>query len=262
MPQPVSHMHSLDVPLRADPVLLPVVHYADTTAIHFRTHDERWGRVTFERLDSLKVSRGEAGPFPEPPGDWEWFHWVGTVSNSQWLTERYEYEKRHYGDSYQICGNVDEMLEEYAHYVFTFHDEFVEAIAAGIWFDVSDELNLDRELDTSHPLEGLAHIQISEEFESSGIRCFVRRNPLPEAELHRAARLCSQTVLEISIEPDRIIKRRWFLTLRVINGTTRFYFRDSFGNSLGSRSGVPSLKEIRRLVDRELQGNSEPEQNK
>ena len=43
----------------------PIVQYGgEITAIHFTTDDGRWGRVTFEGLDSLKVSRGEYEPFP------------------------------------------------------------------------------------------------------------------------------------------------------------------------------------------------------
>lgn len=50
----------IDVPLEADSVAGPGVEYGEAMrAIHFITHDGRWGRVTFERLDSLRVSRGE-----------------------------------------------------------------------------------------------------------------------------------------------------------------------------------------------------------
>jgi len=29
---------------------------------------------------------------------------------------------RHYGTNYEFCGDVDEMLQDYSHYVFSFHD--------------------------------------------------------------------------------------------------------------------------------------------
>lgn len=183
-----AHCH--EVPLQADSVASPIVHYGEPmTAIHFFTEDGRWGRVTFERLDSLRVSRGEYDPFPESPDNPEGFHWVMTISNSTWLRERYEYEKQHYGTGYKFCGNVDEMLEEYFHYVFSFHDEFVEAIAAGIWLEAADVMLCDEEINTSHPLKGLAHLEPVEHFESSGIRCFVRRNPKSNDELDARRRI-------------------------------------------------------------------------
>jgi hypothetical protein len=52
--------HALEVPLTADSVDSPIVNYGGgLTSINFLTKDERWGRVTFEKLDSIKVSRGE-----------------------------------------------------------------------------------------------------------------------------------------------------------------------------------------------------------
>src|SRR5262245_32809635 len=120
-PQQFALRH--EVPFKADSVDSPVVHYGEPmTAIHFMTVDGRQVRITFERLDSLKVSRGEHEPFPYSADEPDEFHWVTTISNSAWLKERYEYEKRHYGKCYNFNGNVDEMLDEYAHYVFSFHD--------------------------------------------------------------------------------------------------------------------------------------------
>ena len=196
MQNPPQFAHRHQVPFDADSVNSPIVHYGEPmTAIHFITEDGRWGRITFERLDSLKVSRGEHEPFLNSPDEPNAFYWVTTISNSAWLRERYEYENRHYGTSYNFSGNVNEMLE-YFHYVFSFHDQFVEAIAAGIWLEVDDAMLGDREMDVPHPLRGLAHVRKVEHFESSGIRCFVRRNPMSTDDVARAAALCSQTVLE------------------------------------------------------------------
>ena len=59
-----QHAHGLVVPLNADSVEAPVIQYGGgLTAINFITDDERWGRVTFEGLDSFKVSRGEYEPY-------------------------------------------------------------------------------------------------------------------------------------------------------------------------------------------------------
>ncbi len=245
-----AHRHEVSV--RADTVESPIVHYCDPiTAIHFTTDNGRWGRVTFERLDSIKVSRGEHAPFPSHPNDAGAFRWVSTISNSAWLRERYDYKKRYYGSAYNFGGSIDEMLDEYFHYVFSFHDEVVEAIAAGIWIDVDDAMIGGRELDVSHPLKGLAHLDAAEHFESSGIRCFVRRNPMPNAELEAAAALCSQTVLEVGAELDGRSTPSWSLTRRVKNGIGRSYLRH-FGNTTETYTGIPSLADIRPPIDQWL----------
>ena len=142
MPKSKQLAYGLEVPLSADAVDAPIVQYGGgITAIHFTTDDGRWGRVTFEELDSIKVSRGEYETYPPAPGEENSFHWVTTISNSMWLQERYEYEKRYYGSAYNFSGNVDEMLTDFSHYVFNFHDQFVEVLSAGIWFESDECLN-------------------------------------------------------------------------------------------------------------------------
>jgi len=238
------------VPIQADTVESPIVHYGKPmTAVHFIVDDGRWGRLTFERLDSLRVSRGESAPYRPYRS-----HWVTTVSNSEWLRERYEYEKRHYGAAYNFAGHVEEMRDEYSHYVFSFHDEFVEAIAAGIWFEVDDTMLEDRQMRVPHPLMGLAHVQAAEHFESCGIRCFVRRNPMSGEEIESAAALCSQTVLEIGAELDGDATSSWFLTRRVKNGVGKSYLRGHFRNVVEEYSGVPSLGDIRPHLDQWASG--------
>ena len=144
------------------------------------------------------------------------------------------------------------MLEEYSHYVFSFHDQFVEAIAAGIWFEVDDVMLGERDLDASHPLNGLAHVGAVEHFESSGIRCFVRRNPMPNDQLERAAALCSQTVLEVGAERGGSSSPSWFLTRRVRNGAGKSYLRGYFGNAVETFAEIPSLETIRPHIDQWL----------
>ena len=253
MQNPPQLAHRLEVPLVADSVDSPVVQYGGTrTAVHFTTKDGRWGRITFEGLDSLKVSRGEYEPFPSAPDSRDGFHWVTTISNSAWLRERYEYEKQHYGSSYNFGGSVDEMLDEFSHYVFTFHDQFVEAIAAGIWFESDDTMLGDRDLDTAHPFRGLANIEATERFESSGIVCVVRRNPLPLDEIERSARLCSQVIVEVGAELDGRSSTDWCLTRRIRNGIGESFLRGYFGNSVAKYDGIPSMSEIRPSIDQWL----------
>ena len=109
----------LDVPLNADSVDSPIVQYGgEMTGIHFTTDNGRWGRVTFEGLDSIKVSRGEFEPFRAVPGQENTSHWVTTISNSAWLRERYEYEKRHYGSAYNFGSATPESCRGQVFQVF------------------------------------------------------------------------------------------------------------------------------------------------
>jgi hypothetical protein len=100
-------------------------------------------------------------------------------------------------------------------------------------------------------LNGLAHVEPAERFEGSGIVCFVRRNPLPPREIERAARLCSQVILEVGVEDGRS-STFWSLTSRVINGVGKSFLRNYFGNAVETYDGVPLLAEIRPRVDQWL----------
>lgn len=253
MDNPTQLANPHKVPVKADSVASPIVHYGDPmTAIHFITVDGRWGRITFERLESLRVSRGEYAPYSESPDYPDDFHWVTTISNSAWLRERYEYEKRHYGSAYNFSGNVDEMLDEYYHYVFSFHDEFVEVIAAGIWFETDESYLGERDLNVSHPLKGLTHLPPTEHFEGSGIRCIVRQNSMLKDELDRDASLCSQTILEIKADLGGSACPDWTLTRRVRNGIGRSYLRSYFGKVIQAYDGIPTVDDVRIHVDKWL----------
>lgn len=94
------------------------------TAVYFEiTGTSSLGRITFEGLDAVKAARGTSLPYgtavPRTADDW-----VFTVGKSPWLAERHQYEMQRYSTP---------LLETCQHYVFQFHDEFVEAIAEGIW---------------------------------------------------------------------------------------------------------------------------------
>ena len=246
----MERIYQFDVPVEADSIDSPIVQYGgDASAIHFTTTDHQWGRVTFERLDSIKVSRGEHEPFPRASG--EPYNWVSTISESEWLKSRHEYESEHYGRSCNFGGNVDEMLTEYCHYLLSFHDEFVEAIAAGIWID-TDSVMLTSKPTSGHPLNGIAHIDEFEQIEAHGIVCQVRRNPLPTEQIERNARLCSQTLLEVGANLDGSVNTNWRLTHREINGTSRTFLRNYFGNSVQTYNQIPTLDEIRPLIDQWL----------
>src|SRR3990172_10528844 len=139
----------IQVPLRADPVASPEVRYACgpdqfTMLAFLEDEPDNWGRVTFEGFDAIRCCRGEHLPYESDwtGNDYSRYPWVFEVDQSSWLRERHAYELRHYQTP---------LLEEYVHYLFKFHDEYVELIAMGIWFE---KLRYDQMSQTAvdHPL--------------------------------------------------------------------------------------------------------------
>lgn len=91
-------------------------------------------RVTFEGLDSYRVARGEVSPYWSS-SDTRRFFPVVEVIGASWLTERHAYEAEHYGDAYEGGRGADTMLVDTHHFLFLFHDGFVEVLARGVRFE-------------------------------------------------------------------------------------------------------------------------------
>jgi len=243
-------MRSIAVPVVADSVESPAVRYGDGQAsINLMTQDERWARITFEKLDSLRVSRGEYDPYPSDWKEGDPLHWVSVVVPSPWLHERYEYEKRHYGQAYEFGGHVDEMLSDFSHYVFTFHDQFVEVLCAGIWFELADEPIGNRDLDTNHPLLDLPPSFVSESFEAHGITCQIRRNPRPLDAIIKDAELCSQKLFQFAAELDGSSSVSWTASVRARDGRVRSYLKSYFGTVEQTFDGVATLEDVLPRVE-------------
>ena len=231
----------IEVPVKADSVEAPVIIYnSDLVALDFLADDEEtWWRVTFENLDSIKISRGEFAPFStEPPHD-QPYQWVSVVENSTWLKERYEYEKSRYGDQYEWGANVEEMLHEFDHYVFEFHDEFVEVIARGIWFDLVEGWKTEH-----HPLADLSDTANIEKREAHEIVYQIRTNPKSTEELIDDAGLCSQTLMQFAAELDGTASASWSVTLRSRNGKIVSSLRNYFGVAEKTYEGVASIDQV------------------
>ena len=242
-------MRGIAVPVLADSVEGPIVTYgAGPASINFLTQDERWGRVTFEKLDSLRVSRGEYEPYPSDWREGDPVDWVSVVAPSPWLRERYEYEKRHYGQAYEFGGDVDEMLRDFSHYVFSFHDQFVEVLCAGIWFESADECIGNREPGPNHPLLDLPPSDLAS-FEAHGITCQIRRNPRPPDEIVKDAMLCSQKLLQFAADLDGSAHVSWTLALRVRGERVRSYLKSYFGKVEETFEVIATLEDARPRVD-------------
>ena len=217
----------LSVPLQADSVLSPRLAFghlplfpADAdyppNAIYFSLPADEGGlgRVTFEGLDAVRGSRGEHLPFPravpltEPARIRDW---VFEVFDSPWLAERHAYENRHYQTP---------LLDTHQHYLFSFHDQFIEAIAQGVWFDKPDP---DEPLvsPSSHPLASFSQVDPVETRRSpSGIQWELRRCRKDEVTLIRDSHLCSQRLYQFNLVLDGESREAASVWLRTSRGRT------------------------------------------
>lgn len=192
----------LVIPIKPDSVLSPDVYYGDElTGIYFMTDDDQFGRISFNNLDSIKVSRGEYLPYPD---DWDWksglpYCWLKVVDNSEWLKERYNYESRHYRGSYEFAGNVDDMLTDFQHYIFSFHDQFIEVIARGFWFEQSPYSLINQPLSIDHPSQPLPKINTNQ-IVAHGLTSFVRINPISIEKLMQNSLFHQQTLMEFRLD--------------------------------------------------------------
>ena len=161
---------SIAVPLDADHVLSPIVRYGHPfTTIFFpvepTAHSEvtTFGRVTFEGFDSIRCSRGEYFPYEAHA----YGSWVQEISESVWLNERHAYENEFYETP---------LLEDYHHYVFSFHDQFVEAISKGIWVEgIGPEIT--DEMSEEHPLKDLPPSLPAKSFVIHRLHTELRKKP-------------------------------------------------------------------------------------
>jgi hypothetical protein len=228
------------VPLTADNVAPPRLAYgalnlrseADDgyTAMYFAVaRDGSLGRVTFEGLDAVRAARGETLPY-DIASPWTAGDWVFTVEESPWLAERHQYEVERYSMP---------LLETHQHYVFKFHDEFVEAIAEGIWLDIADPARpYDRP--AGHPLAKLDPGLPCERFRSApGIEWELRSAPRAEAALATDSRLCSQRLHQLNLVFGGRSTEGASIWLRTRNGRTISRFvRPWPGGELARREGI------------------------
>ncbi len=222
------------VPLVADSVLGPRLAYGSMPVgsvgderpldvLLFPMEDDSIGRVTFEGLDAIRAARGELLPYerqevPNTQGEW-----VYLIEGSAWLEERHRYELGHYETP---------LLDRYDHYLFSFHDEFVEAIALGIWFDKpAPSALLSRPAE--HPLLDLPESAIEERSTSFEIDWEMRVNPRETSELVEDSYLCSQRLLQYNnLVLDGTSREHASVWLRIRRGrsvstfVTGFFGRD------------------------------------
>jgi hypothetical protein len=239
----------IPVPYEWDRVLGPELVYGEgPTALYCLTEEDEHVRITFERLDAIRACRGEYLPYED---DWtgERYPQLFIVENSRWLRERYEYEARHYRDCYEFGGDVNEMLTDYDHYLFRFHDEFIEAVAAGLWFEKQANRFDGNTLPPDHPSQDLPSSATTDQFAVDDIICQIRTNSKPIEEIVQAAFYCSQPLYHFAMELDGSAKVSYRLDLRARGGITQSRLQGSMGTPLSTVPGRATLEQARELVE-------------
>jgi hypothetical protein len=169
------------------------------------------------------------------------YSWIWTVSDSPWQLERYAYEKKHYGTSYGFGGDVDEMIRDFSHYIFQFHDQFVEVLCDGLWFETSPVSLGNREPTADHPTRHLPESAIVHRFTAHGITCQVRKNLRAIEDLLTDAAYGSQKLYQFAAELDGDPHPSWTLSLRVRNGKPRVQLQGFFGKVNQYYTSIPDL---------------------
>ncbi len=176
--------------------------------------------------------------------------WIFKVCNSPLLIERFEYEQKHYGKAYEFGGNVQEMLTDFTHYVFSFHDEFIEVIARGFWFEESDKSLLHKKLMQGHPSLPLPNKKV-QYLTLANKRYKIVFNPLPLETLIENTHYHEQKIFEISrafegkysVDKTLVIMRRKDKLMSILRGF--------FGRSYFEKKGIAIFDEIKHTVLKE-----------
>lgn len=246
----------IKIPVVADPVLSPDVLYSSKPledAIYFTTHDDQYGRITFDNLDAIKVCRGEMMPYKYDYTKHEWGVWVFQIENSKWQQERFEYENKHYGNSYEFGGDVKEMLIDFKHYLFVFHDQFVEVIARGFWFEKSAENLFKKELISGHPRLPLPDEDM-ELMTVQSLNCQIRKNPKSEAELIHDAIFYRQKLFEFTLvfDSDEHIHPDWVVNIIHRNEKVLSVLNALLGREVTEFEGVVTLEKVKPFIENHI----------
>ena len=249
---------AIKISVIADAVLSPDVYYGDgITGIYFETEDEKFGRITFQNLDAIKICRGELMPYKyNYENNGSDIIWIYKIENSQWLAERFKYENQHYGSSYEFGGNVNEMLTDFGHYLFSFHDEVVEVIARGFWFEEAENNLFKQPLQAGHPFLNLPETE-SKLFETAGIRYKAIFNTTSLDQLVRDSQFCEQRLIEIAIEFAGKYSVSYTLMLMERQGQLISVLRPCFGHPDFEKEGVATFEDIKPFIDQEMMKISE-----
>jgi len=243
-----KNIKPIKIPLIRDNVLSPEVHYSPDLlhAIYIVTEDDTFGRITFESMDSIRICRGEYEPFK-----YKWSKnsdidiWIYEIKNSSWKQERYLYEKKHYGKTYEFGGSVEEMLTDFKHYYFNFHDEFIEVIAKGFWFEMSDKPLFKQPLEKNHPFSPInskkAKIEIFDKYK-------IFYNTKSKKELIKNAHFCTQTLMEFRWLDSEFETTAYSYQVFYKEEVLYSKLSQSFGKDIFCTKGIVKFDDVKKAI--------------
>ena len=246
----------IKIPVVADYVLSPDILYSSKPledAIYFTTEDDQYGRITFDNLDAIKVCRGEYIPYDFDYSRSTADEWVYQIENSKWQQERFEYENKHYGDSYEFGGDIKEMLTDFKHYLFVFHDQFVEVVTRGFWFEKSAENLFKKELTSGHPRLPLTDEDM-ELMTVQSLNCQIRKNPKSEAELVHDATFYRQKLFEFTLifDGDEYSHPSWVVHVIHRNERVLSVLNASLGREITEFEGIVTLETVKPFIENQM----------
>lgn len=239
----------ISIPVIADSVLSPDFFYGDYTGIYFVTADNQYGRITFENLDSVKICRGELMPYKFDYSLVDRGNWIYQVENSEWQLERFRYEEKYYGTSYEFGGDVNEMLTDFKHYLFLFHDQFIEVIARGFWFEKDADSLFGKDLMKGHPFLPLP-MENAEKMVVDSLKSQIRQNQKSRQQLIHDAQYCSQKIYEFALELDGKATVDHTVSLSYRDGNLISILRGYFGRKEVKFDGFASLEQVMPFIEK------------
>lgn len=246
-----TYLTPIQIPVIADYVLSPIVIYGEEfTSINFETQDEEFGRITLQNMDAIKICRGELPPYNDPTevDDFVIGTWVYKVENSNWLQERYQYEKEHYEQSYEWGNSVDEMLTDYSHYFFRFHDEFVEVIAKGFWYEQAEESFVGKPLTKNHPFLAIEN-GFTDQLTVGDKTFYFKYNLLSVATLEKQVQFCQQKLIEIWLSLPKDDFMEGSLRIKKSNNKTISYYQPTFGKAVFLKEGIATIEDLKNYLN-------------
>ena len=139
------------------------------------------------------------------------------------------------------------MLTDFKHYVFRFHDEFIEAIARGFWLEESSTKLPEKALSKGHPFLPILENNVVK-IEAHGLTCQARINNLSEEVLKLNSVFCSQKLIEFALELENTSVTN---TLSLIHRDNKYIstLKGYFGNNEIEFDRFALLEDVKPYIE-------------
>jgi len=157
------------------------------------------------------------------------------------------------GDSCTLCY----LQYEYYHRqhpeltLFKFHDEFIEVLAKGFWFEKSEKSLKNKPLQESHPCLPLTR-NIKEVFNVEGVNYFILKTQIDTKTLSENAFFYEQKLVEIHLELDKKYSLYKTLYLQRRNNKLISVLKGSYTKEKVLREGIATFEEIKELIEESI----------